>query len=261
MYSNNPSNYFPFFLQNEIKSKVSSVLERTPFQFKPIHTRESLAEERAKKLDKSSDAEQPPLLIDPQPIIQFATTLKEPSPQPTGLTDPDAHENLYDLAKTLQDSLEHDRDLIAINSPADAAAEGGLSASNSQDLLSTVSPIFGYNSFELAAEETPNSLSSPDNDEDEDFDGVDLSMTEDFRHGITNINYDFDLSEHSSEHSAAGPSCSGRIPAATTSDKMLIEDSPKDVLLPMPLLPTTVTRRPPSAEEQQATPENLLIHK
>lgn len=174
-------------------------------------------------------------------------------------------ENLYELAKTLQVSLENERDLIMLGGGAGAGAGGGLSASNSQDLLSTASPIFGYNTFEMV-DDNLNSVSSPDNEE-EDY-GLDQSLTDDFRHGITNINYDFDFSDQSAENSVA-EGCKGEGADLLTS-KMLIEESPKDELLPSPLVPMVTTTGAISSgdlhehKEKRAhgqDPENLFIHK
>lgn len=236
--------------RDEVKSRVSAVLERAPFEYKPIHTRESLAEKRAQLKGQGNCVRDE----EPGPMIKF-TSFEEDCPAVVNNTKEGPESTVYDLAKTLQVSLDSERDLIVLA----GASGGGLSASNSQDLLSTaaVSPIFSY-----LAEDQINALSSPDN-EDDDY-GLDQSLTEDFRHGITNINYDFDLSDHSAENSvAASESCKAADELLLTSNRTLIEDSPKDGLLPTPLLPTVPSdianvHRPRRAE---ADPDNLFIHK
>lgn len=248
--------------QNEITTRVSSVLERTPFQFKEIKTRESLAAIRAQRKAAAADS----VAVASEVILNKEDQVKsDPTIQLTSCEDPldmdlnpGPQENLYELAKTLQVSLENERDLILLGGGGGGA--GGLSASNSQDLLSTASPIFGYNTFEMVDDHL-NSISSPDNDE-EDY-GLDQSLTEDFRHGITNINYDFDVcSDQSAENSVAE---GGKGDLLTS--KMLIEESPKDELLPSPLVPM-VTGAKASVDPHEARrrpheqdPENLFIHK
>lgn len=242
--------------RDEVKSRVTAVLERAPFEYKPIHTRESLAEKRAQLKGQVTGA----ILRneEPGPMIKF-TSFEEDCPAVENNTKDAPESTVYDLAKTLQVSLESERDLIVLA----GASGGGLSASNSQDLLSTAaaSPIFSY-----LADDQITALSSPDN-EDDDY-GLDQSLTEDFRHGITNINYDFDLSDHSAENSvAASESCKVADELLLTSNRTLIEDSPKDGLLPTPLLPTVQSDNANVNREQQrhrraeVDPENLLIHK
>lgn len=131
-----------------------------------------------------------------------------------------------------------------------------MSASNSQDILSTASPIFGYNTFERVEDR------QQDEDDDDDDYGLDQSLTEDYRHGITNINYDFDVSDQSAENSVNEPERQDLL-----TSKMLIEESPKDVLLPSPLQPTAVAPEPAVEEHRSrhrhghSEPENLFIHK
>lgn len=190
-------------------------------------------------------------------MIKFTSVEEEAPPLEKG--DGETKDNLYELAKTLQVSLESERDLIVLGGAS--GNELGMSASNSQDLLSTASPIFGYNTFELN-EENVNSISSPDNDEEEEDYGLDQSLTEDFRHGITNINYDFDVSDQSAENSVAVDQLiGGAAPQDSHSGRMLIEDSPKDVLLPTPLLPVALPQPATDTRSQAVEPENLFIHK
>lgn len=253
--------------KDEVVSRVSGVLERTPFHFKEVKTRESLAERRSHKADNAA-SESPKdewegAVAHTRPMIQFSSL--EDSALPVAEAPSESFQgNLYDLAKTLQVSLDSERDLIVLG------GGGGLSASNSQDLLLTASPIFGYK-----VEDNLNSLSSPDNEETEY--GLDQSLTEDFRHGITNINYDFDLSDHSAENSVAAPAlCPDKL---LLTSRTLIEDSPNDELLPQPMLPTLPATQYPDEQpvrdshpslgiavgehpkRLQADPENLLIHK
>lgn len=161
-------------------------------------------------------------------------------------------EDLYALAKTLQESLESDRDLILLG-----ASAPGLSASNSQDLLSTASPIFGYNAFEMGDDQL-NSISSP---EEDDY-GLDHSLTDDFRNGISNINYDFDVSDHSAEDSvvpqAGRPQLIDLTGGDLVTNKTLIEDSPMEDTLPSPLLPITVVKPGSSSTFPD---ENLFVQK
>ena len=230
--------------KEEIKSKVADVLERTPFQFKEFHTRDSLAKERARRKEHGITPEANDEASNAQgPMIRF-TSFEESIQEPP-------KENLYELANTLRVSLENERDLIVLGN---TSGGGEMSASHSQDLLSSASPLFGY------IEENLNSSStSPDNDED--IYGLDQSLTEDFRHGITNINYDFDVSDHSAENSVSLPLPSSAGPDELLSSRLLIEDSP-DVLLPSPLQPIVASpAREAPVQKQKPDPGNLLIHK
>lgn len=254
--------------KDEVKGRVADVLQRTPYTFKAINTRESLAAERARKKAEGVTAEQ-------APVIKFTSVDEEEEVEVQGLQQkvlPQPNENLFELAKTLQVSLENERDLIVLGGAGGGTSGGdgcaSMSASNSQDLLLTASPIFGYHPYEVP-DDALNSVSSPDNDEEEY--GLDQSLTEDFRHGITNINYDFDVSDHSAENSVAvdgRPILDIPEPDAPLSSRMLIEDSPKDMQLPSPILPTVSAPIVPvesTAEEDSrrsaADPENLFIHK
>lgn len=166
------------------------------------------------------------------------------------------NEDFTSLARSLQDKFESEKDLISLG--------GTLSTSTSRDLLSSASPIFGYTTFELVNDNLQSS--SPDD-----------QMTIDFRHGITNINYDFDFSDNSNDNSVeevlqgnllAKENSSGdpkndlidefdplsrnsrgdrsKVDKLTIElkdsdelllSKSLIEDTPSEILLPSPLKP------------------------
>lgn len=257
--------------KDEVKARVADCLQMTPYTFKPIHTRESLAAERARRKAEggvsAAAAEQAPMIKftsvdEEEQEEEFQELQQKVLPQ-------QPNENLFELAKTLQVSLENERDLIVLGAAAGTGGDGcvSMSASNSQDLLLTASPIFGYHPYEVPEDALNSSVSSPDNDDQEEY-GLDRSLTEDFRHGITNINYDFDVSDHSAENSVAvdvRPILDIPAPDALLSSRMLIEDSPKDVQLPSPILPTVSAAIGSTAERDSrgsaADPENLFIHK
>lgn len=204
-------------MQEDVKSRVADILARTPFTIKEFHTRETLA---AHHLQNKGSTKQ---VVTIPTITQMLGT--DDGAQPLMDCGEDK-ENLYELAKTLQISLESEQDLILLGG---GGTMDGLTASNSQDILSSTSPIFGYHSCDVSGDLA---LSSPDNKEEPDDNyGFDQSLVEDFRHGITNINYDFDVSDHSADHSTAAES------EELLSKRLLIEESPKDILLPSPLIP------------------------
>lgn len=246
-------------------------MERTPYVFNDIKTREILSALREEKkqlglsratLDPStlrSTAEAGNIIMDSVPKLTAFSSVT--------VTEP-PKEDLYALAKTLQESLESDRDLILLGGGGSGT---GMSASNSQDLLSTASPIFGYNTFEMV-DDNLNSVSSPD--EEDEF-GLDNSLTDDFRNGISNINYDFDVSDHSAENSVALDESQGvkmdrpleiNLTGNLQINKTLIEDSPMEDTLPSPLQPTSAAAAtvPRSAGDRQSDvfqDDNLFVQK
>lgn len=204
---------------------MSSCLENTPYIFSVITTRESLVILREER-KLATRYERPHRLNN----IQMNSAVKsEPTNNRITVTE-EPKEDLYVLAKTLQESLESDRDLILLG----GAGTSSMSASNSLDLLSTASPIFGYN-----VDDNLNSISSPDDDE---YD-LDTSLTDDFRNGISNINYDFDVSDPSAVALDDTTNVDRQPKTILIGDllwnKILIEHSPIEDTLPSPLVPNT----------------------
>lgn len=276
--------------QQEITDKVQEVLVRTPFIMKPIkapHKLLSLSStyHNTQKIDATSTITKPtppPLLVPLQPTLvagncgHFQANLMSAmttngdvtsnkvrtNELPTAFTEVirESLTNITDeprmisLANNLSETLAIEAAIGGVGS--DTGGGGGcghyLSNSNSVDLLSA-SPIFNYSPFDT---QSLDELATPD-----DFTPIN------FIHGLTNINYDFDLSDHSGENSVAddfkGSSgdnkkidldefdpliekdtkskalslcciSDGNQAAASAS---LIDDSPNDIVLQSPLKP------------------------
>lgn len=107
-----------------------------------------------------------------------ALTIAEPEPQNIANQSVD-EPDMIKLANNLTETLTID---------AAQSVAGGLSASNSTDLLSA-SPIFNYSPFDT---HSLDELATPD-----EFAPIN------FINGLTNINYDFDLSDYSADNSVA----------------------------------------------------------
>ncbi|XP_055687773.1 rab5 GDP/GTP exchange factor [Lutzomyia longipalpis] len=246
----------------EISRKVSEVISRTPLVLKPIHTRQNLAQNRKNipnPVDHASGGHFQANLMSALKLDDTkAPKLKVESVSGMPLTSVDEmldkveQPELETLARNLTDTLE--------TTAKEDGMLGTISASNSTDLLSA-SPIFGYSSFDV---NSLDGLATP-----EDFIPID------FRHGLTNINYDFDFSDNSAENSVAEdpagevraslpvsrsdleefdpllareaeeppPPKDLKLPDAREAESMqrsIIDagDSPNEVLLPSPLKPT-----------------------
>lgn len=169
---------------------MSEVISRTPLILKPIHSRQNLSQNRkniTNSVDHASggghfqanlvsvlkfdEAQAPKFKVDTVSGIPLASVDE--------ILDKVEQPELETLARNLTDTLE---------TPKDEGMLGTISASNSTDVLSA-SPIFGYSSFDV---QSLDSLATPD-----EFVPID------FRHGLTNINYDFDFSDNSAENSVA----------------------------------------------------------
>ncbi|CAD7083043.1 unnamed protein product [Hermetia illucens] len=258
-------------LQAEITQKIDETLIRAPLTILPIKTPEFLRT-RAQSLilSDAAVAEQrrnsghfqsnivTSLSIDRSDegkALAKDSTLPIPIiPAVVGTTKPTDRDK--PLVDTKPEPVKE-----ALSTPTQSPA-GRMSASSSADLLYS-SPIFNYSPFDT------NSLG--DAATPEDF----LSgQMPDFTGGITNINYDFDLSDHSGDNSVAedtnittgfnleefdpliqkpsssylsstesGPDDPDRIGAVECEKpKSLIEsDSPSEILLPSPIKPTSAT--------------------
>lgn len=263
--------YLFLFFKENISNKVNEVLERTPFVVKPIKTKQTLLSGTARKRLSSGDpAILPPPLIPTavsttsnQPALtNFQANLvstqfglgdnsQKPFPAPPSTKPSSLHDQLIPSVTSLSSNLTETLNIIPSTS-------GRLSTSNSADLLSA-SPIFNYSPFDA---QSLNELVTPD----------DFPPTTDYiPGGLTNINYDFDLSDYSAENSVAdeldlsaqppgsdllfdsNPNTNGqelpRIPLDFKLGELAIGigataslldggDSPGETLLPSPLKPT-----------------------
>lgn len=144
--------------------------------------------------------------------LKFEDISNKGKPTITGL--PEEDKNLVNLAQNLTETLSNDFGLL-INS-------------NSTDQL-TASPIFGYRNYD-------DEIATPD-----DYQSIS------FTHGLTNINYDFDLSDLSGENSVADEfdplaNKKEKLSLNTNSNEMtrsLMDagDSPNEIFLPSPIKP------------------------
>lgn len=206
------------------------MLERTPFVIKPIKTKQTLLSGTARKRLSSGDlATLPPPMIPTaaaaassfnQPLGHFQANLVGTSfalgDNPQKLSQPQSS-----IPNSLLDQLTPPPNLPSITSLASnltdtltiiPSTSGRLSTSNSADLLSA-SPIFNYSPFDA---QSLSELVTPD----------EFPPTTDYiPGGLTNINYDFDLSDYSAENSVAEDHTSSPKPTPSTSDLL---DSNKD---------------------------------
>lgn len=181
---------------------MNEVLERTPFNVKPIKTKQTLLSGTARKRLSSGDlpALPPPMIpstiSNNQPLSNFQANLVS---TPFGLGDnPQKFPQSQTLTpSSLLDQLTPPSNIPSITSLATNLTEtlniipttsGRLSTSNSTDLLSA-SPIFNYSPFDA---QSLSELVTPD-----EF----PPATDYIPGGLTNINYDFDLSDCSAENS------------------------------------------------------------
>uniref|UniRef100_A0A1L8DVM8 Putative vacuolar assembly/sorting protein vps9 n=1 Tax=Nyssomyia neivai TaxID=330878 RepID=A0A1L8DVM8_9DIPT len=243
--------------KNEISRKVSEVINRTPLVLKPIHTRQNLSANR-KNITNPDHATgghfqanlMSALKLDDTkaPKLKVETVSGMPLTSVDEILDKVEQPELETLARNLTDTLETNK--------IDGMLGATISASNSTDLLSA-SPIFGYSSFDV---NSLDGLATP-----EDF------IPMDFRHGLTNINYDFDFSDNSAENSvaediagevraslpvsrsdleefdpllakeeASSPPKELKLPEVDSMKRSIIDagDSPNEIFLPSPLKPT-----------------------
>lgn len=199
------------------------MLERTPFVIKPIKTKQTLLSGTARKRLSSGDlATLPPPMIPTaaaaassfnQPLGHFQANLVGTSfalgDNPQKLSQPQSS-----IPNSLLDQLTPPPNLPSITSLASnltdtltiiPSTSGRLSTSNSADLLSA-SPIFNYSPFDA---QSLSELVTPD----------EFPPTTDYiPGGLTNINYDFDLSDYSAENSVAEDHTSSPKPTPSTSD-------------------------------------------
>lgn len=242
--------------EDEITQKIDETLSKAPLTILPIKTPENLRNQ-AQNLGKITNTEKPTGHFQSNLVSaithdtdEYSQTLKKEAALPIPIapiikSEPinvKTDQNLINLAENLKDTLS--------TSPS-----GRMSTSNSADLLYS-SPIFNYNPFDT---NSLDELATP-----EDF----LNPT-DFTGGLTNINYDFDLSDISGENSVAedvnpvtkldleefDPLLKKLESDSATEvesldriendkPKSLIEsDSPSEILLPSPIKPTVTDYR------------------
>lgn len=128
------------------------------------------------------------------------------------------------------------------------AAIGGhhLSNSNSADLLSA-SPIFNYSPFDT---QSLDELATPD-----EFAPIN------FIHGLTNINYDFDLSDNSAENSVADDqkiTVAGKKIDLEEFDPLIVKDAKVSLSLTMDTA-SVCDQQPPSLIDGGNSPNDILL--
>lgn len=196
-----------YHFKEEISLKVAEVLQRTPLIIKPIKTPPKIL--RKINLPHQAGHFQANLVS----ALKFDDLSNKGKPTISGI--PEEDNNLANLAQNLTETLSNDFGLL-INS-------------NSTDQL-TASPIFGYRNYD---QQSFDELATPD-----DYQSIS------FTHGLTNINYDFDLSDLSGENSVADefdPLIKKEKLSLNTNEMtgslMDAGDSPNEVLLPSPIKP------------------------
>lgn len=185
-------------------------MDRTPFILKPSKAPYKLSSlsstfHNAQKTDASLKPTQPSLMAPPlQPTLvncgHFQANLMSAMSSQEVKTKVQANELPAAFTEAMRESLVNIVDEPRMVNLANNLSEtltieatignGGphLSNSNSADLLSA-SPIFNYSPFDT---QSLDELATPD-----EFAPIN------FIHGLTNINYDFDLSDNSGENSVA----------------------------------------------------------
>lgn len=285
-----------FTLQREVTAKVDAVLAKAPLTILPSKTPEFLIPQaRAHLMDASNKDEcdnalrsamikraaeettarhyQQNLLnaLDAnfqQQQQKTATTYKKSTngiALPIPLQPQKVDNSPKKLAASVDDSILGNQSNLGLVSQTHSVGRlsplPALQATANADML-FASPIFNYTtSFEDSQQQFNESLNSTE----------DLLLTAEFRGGLTNINYDFDLSDHSADNSAADdlqefdPLASGRssmgfqpasnfainsssgiggAAAAGAANVSLLDDSPtNDNLLPSPLKPLVTDYR------------------
>lgn len=234
----------PQYSQDELSRKVNEVLNRTPLVLKPIKTPNSLqsgagghrnslvskAESNPKKLISiASDDQSDSGNSSNKPMPSYASTshFLTSSNQCTTVSPINTKPDLLNLIDNLMvDQQCHTSDLVTI------------SDNNSTDVLSTP-PNLNFDSF-------LDELLTPD-----EFTSLNL-----VNGGLTNINYDFDISDTSAENSVTDDvqksnslgltldefdpllNDSNKCSPVETTNLMDGGDTPNDTLLPSPLKPT-----------------------
>lgn len=184
--------------KDEMNRRVNDALEKAPLKLKPIKTphhitRDNKPSQRSLSMDSSSGLQAPLLPQTTDTAGFFQTNLMAAASNAPTLDSSKLHKPQHDpLTVGLQHSeiITHNmmHDTLGDQLASQLPGYGRLSASNSADILSA-SPIFNYNTFDT---HSLDDLATPD-----EFGSVN------FIHGLTNINYDFDLSDCSAENSVA----------------------------------------------------------
>lgn len=171
--------------KNDISRQVSEILSRTPLIIKPIKTPPKIKFESSLPHSVNSGHFQSNLVstLSSTAIIDASSKGQDKSGKNTLVTisTADKDSETKDLKLLAQDLT----DTLIFGDNSQVKPDGGMSHSNSADILS-VSPIFGYSAFDA---QSIDEIATPD-----EFN---------FTHGLTNINYDFDLSDPSAENSVA----------------------------------------------------------
>lgn len=230
--------------KNDISRQVSEILNRTPLIMAPIKTPPKIKFESnlPQSVTNAGGHFQSNLVS-----VLTSSSLDKSKKSATLVTissderNPDQN-NLSSLAHNLTNTLAFGENI---------QTKTGLSNSNSADILS-VSPIFGYSAFDA---QSLDEIATPD-----EFN---------FVHGLTNINYDFDLSDNSADNSVAEdnelhiPASKSDleefdplIPLKNKEDRKIEVDlplrtntiidannSPNEILLPSPLKPVVTDYR------------------
>lgn len=231
---------------------MNEVLERTPFVIKPIKTKQTLLSGTGRKRLSSGD-----LAILPPPMIP--TTLSTANPpfshfQANLASTPFVlGDNSQKLSQPQTSSGSLLDQLSSSNSITNLASNltetltiipstsGRLSTSNSTDLLSA-SPIFNYSPFDS---QSLSELVTP-----EEF----PPTTDYIPGGLTNINYDFDLSDCSAENSVAE-----ELDSTAKQDNAIRQESPRAPLDFKLGEPATASSRGPSTTNSLLDGENSPV--
>lgn len=217
--------------KNEIRQKVTEVLERTPLVLQPVRTPRRLEKRNAQILSSGSGQQHP---VDGGHFqSNLMAAMKVGNVEPTETKQKSTIEvsvapqtNFDELVKNLSDNLvaplvpvESDKGFIPSPFP-------GMSASNSADLLSA-SPVFDYK--KVFDTQSLDEIATPDD------------MAHTFIKGIRNINYDFDFSDHSGENSVGDDVDHKPVVSRLDLDEFdpLVAKERTDKVSPLPLQPTT----------------------
>lgn len=256
-------------MQNEIAAKVKDVLARTPFVLKPIRAPHKLSSftgstyHNAQKTEVSLQQPLVPLQTLPTSNAggggggggHFQANLMSAMSTQDIKAKVNANELPAAFSEAVRESLvnlpEEPRMATLANNLSETlaieAAIGGhhLSNSNSADLLSA-SPIFNYSPFDT---QSLDELATPD-----EFAPIN------FIHGLTNINYDFDLSDNSAENSVTDDQ---KVIASVVNKFDLEEFDPlieKESKAPLSLSTATVSDpQPPSLIDGGNSPNDILL--
>ncbi|XP_055913318.1 rab5 GDP/GTP exchange factor [Eupeodes corollae] len=195
--------------KNDVIQKVEATLSRAPLTVLPIKTPTFLISQIRSHNNNSADLSSTSNKVESEPSGHFQTNILASIDNdqsaaifknkliPVSIV-PMTNDNLVDLTKEDDNAIPIMSTLALKDttkdrlSPGTAATAGSSMLSNNTTDLLFASPIFNYTPFDTASldgVETPDDLLT--------------TTTSEFKGGLTNINYDFDLSDLSGENSVA----------------------------------------------------------